>query len=67
MIKPRPKRPTATRPDAPEAAAPQSEGDALGQQIGPKLREMFEDIVAEPVPAKFRQLLDELERKSRKP
>jgi hypothetical protein len=36
----------------------------LGEQIGHKLREMFNDVVTEPVPEKFRLLLEELEHKS---
>lgn len=47
--KKRPKGPTATE---------------LGEQIGHKLREMFDDVVTEPVPEKFQKLLEELERKS---
>lgn len=39
----------------------------LGEHIGRKLRAMFEDVAAEPVPEKFRELLDELERKTGKP
>jgi hypothetical protein len=38
----------------------------LGEQIGHKLREMFNDVVTEPVPEKFQKLLEELERKSSK-
>jgi hypothetical protein len=38
----------------------------LGEQIGHKLRAMFDDVVAEPVPEKFQRLLEELERKSSK-
>jgi hypothetical protein len=45
------------RPQGPTAAE-------LGEQIGHRLREMFNDAVTEPVPEKFRQLLEELERKS---
>jgi hypothetical protein len=45
----------------------ESQGAELGEQIGSKLKSMFEDVVAEPVPEKFRQLLEELERKSGKP
>ena len=38
-------------------------GAEISNQIGRKLRAMFDDVVAEPVPEKFRRLLDELERK----
>jgi len=51
----------------PRAAKAVSKGTELGQQIGHKLKTMFTDLVAEPVPEKFRQLLEELERKSGKP
>jgi Anti-sigma factor NepR len=43
-----------------------SKGVELGEQIGRRLKSMFKDVVAEPVPEKFRQLLEELGRKSDK-
>ena len=56
--------PRAGKPRKPEAT---SKGSELGDQIGHKLKAMFKDVVAEPVPEKFRQLLEELERTSGKP
>jgi hypothetical protein len=38
----------------------------LGEQIGHRLREMFNDVVTDPVPEKFHQLLEELDRRSSK-
>jgi hypothetical protein len=38
----------------------------LGTEIGRELRALYDRVVAEPVPDKLRQLLDELERKSGK-
>jgi hypothetical protein len=64
MVKPRAPQPfptpsceTKKRTKAPTAAD-------VGQQIGEKLRSMFDAVLTEPVPEKFRRLLDELERKS---
>ena len=34
--------------------------------LGRKLKEAYEDLVREPVPEKFHQLLEELERKEKK-
>ena len=69
--------PAAPPPDVPPTAAPRtgkprkaeatSKGSELGDQIGHKLKAMFKDVVAEPVPEKFHQLLEELERTSGKP
>ena len=68
MIKRPSSGPTATLPPT---AAGAGKGDAkaavVGERIGRELRAMFEDVVAEPVPERLRDLLDELERKSRKP
>jgi hypothetical protein len=58
-----------TKPKAPPSAraqgGPARGGEAadLSEHIGRELRAMFEDVVAEPVPEKFRKLLDELEQK----
>ena len=38
----------------------------IGDHIGKELRAMFDDVVSEPVPEKFQNLLDELERKQSK-
>jgi hypothetical protein len=67
MIKRRPSGPTATPPAVPEEGNDIPKGGEVGERIGRELRAMFEDVVAEPVPEKFRRLLDELERKVRKP
>jgi anti-sigma factor NepR-like protein len=54
---------------APSTAKPKTtkgavKGTELGEQIGHKLKAMFDDVLAEPVPEKFRELLEELGRKS---
>ena len=47
-------------PAAEDAAA----GDfAIHEHIGRQLRGIFDEVVTQPVPEKFRRLLDELERK----
>lgn len=38
----------------------------VSEHIGRELRAMFDGVVAEPVPEKFRELLEELERKKPK-
>jgi hypothetical protein len=40
---------------------------AVHEHIGRQLREMFEEVAAQPIPDKLRQLLEELERKQKKP
>jgi hypothetical protein len=65
MIKQLTRRPPPTPPATPKAAAP-SRGVELSEQIGRELRAMFDEVVAEPVPEKFRQLLEELERRTGK-
>jgi len=67
MVKQQSQRPSATPPAAPKKSVKDSIAAELGEQIGGKLRTMFDDVVAEPVPEKFRKLLEELERKSDKP
>ena len=39
---------------------------AMHEHIGGQLRAIFDELVKEPVPDKFRELLDELERKQPK-
>jgi hypothetical protein len=46
-----------------EAAAPASGDFAIHEHIGRQLRGIFDEVVTQPVPEKFRKLLDELERK----
>ena len=56
-----PKAPaTAEKPGKPDKVA------QLNEHIGKELRSMFDDVVAEPVPDRFRELLDELEKKQAK-
>jgi len=38
----------------------------LSEHIGRELRSMFDGVVAEPVPDRFRELLDALEKKQSK-
>lgn len=74
MIKPLTRRASAASPAAPDEAVakPQAsdkgndEGNGINERIGRELRAMFDGVVAEPVPEKFRELLEELARKSRK-
>jgi hypothetical protein len=66
MIKRLTRRTSATLPDTAKGASG-AKGMELAEHIGRQLKAMFEDIAAEPVPEKFRELLDELERKSGKP
>jgi hypothetical protein len=47
----------APEPDAPMAAFP------MHEFIGRQLKAKFDEIVTEPVPDRFRELLDQLERK----
>jgi hypothetical protein len=54
----------ATQADESTTEKVEATGVGVGNQIGQKLRAMFEGVVAEPVPEKFRALLDELERRS---
>jgi hypothetical protein len=42
------------------------EAFAIQEHIGRELRGMFEDVVAQPVPERFRNLLEELTRKQSK-
>jgi Anti-sigma factor NepR len=39
---------------------------AIQQHLGRKLQATYNDLVSQPVPDKFRQLLDELERQEKK-
>jgi len=49
-------------PEAEDTAA--AAGDfAMHEHIGRQLRGIFDEVVTQPVPEKFRRLLDELERK----
>lgn len=57
---PAPKGPAPEGAAAPEAAPAKF---PIHEHIGRQLRNMFEDVVAQPVPERLRQLLDELDRK----
>ena len=48
-------------------AAPAGDDFALHEHIGRQLRGIFDEVVTQPVPEKFRKLLDELERKQSDP
>jgi Anti-sigma factor NepR len=56
------RKPDQDRPPAADVAAT---GDdfAIHEHIGRQLRGIFDEVVTQPVPEKFRELLDELERK----
>lgn len=71
MVKPRAQQPPPippgrTPPGAAKKRAIDSAGADFGRQIGEKLRTMFDGVLTEPVPERFRALLEELERKSSK-
>ncbi|MFZ1104778.1 MAG: NepR family anti-sigma factor [Hyphomicrobiaceae bacterium] len=70
MIKPPPQPRSDTPPDDPgtgaESAPFGSKGSEIGDAIGRQLKTLFDDVAAEPVPDKLRELLEELERTSGK-
>jgi hypothetical protein len=54
------------KPDREQEHPPAAAGGsdfALHEHIGRQLRGIFDEVVTQPVPEKFRKLLDELERK----
>jgi hypothetical protein len=57
--------PRTPRPPAPKDPAHVARAAEIGEMIGRELKAMFDDVVAEPVPEEFRELLEELERKAR--
>jgi hypothetical protein len=65
MVKARVQPPSQTPPPAAKKGSHGPAGADLGRQIGERLRTMFHDVLTEPVPEKFRALLEELERKSK--
>ena len=67
MAKPHSPPPATAQPAAPKDPQKAAQAAKLGDLIGRELKAMFDDVVAEPVPEKFRTLLEELERKSRNP
>lgn len=58
----------------PVAATPTSNGEArestvdegIQLHLGQKLKDTYEDLIKQPVPDKFRQLLEDLERQEKK-
>jgi hypothetical protein len=52
------------KPKPSDKAAPRFA--TVNEHIGRELRALFDGVVAEPVPEKFRQLLEQLERKRAK-
>ena len=69
MIKPSKESPPATPPggkeDPPGGGPPKDpKGTDLMDAIGRELKFLLDGVATEPVPERFRQLLDELERKS---
>jgi Anti-sigma factor NepR len=65
MAKRKPDRERERPPGA--QSAPASSDFALHEHIGRQLRGIFDEVVTQPVPEKFRKLLDELERKQSDP
>lgn len=64
-----PGEPDDTAPDAgdgPKAESAPSEATRgeVADAIGRRLRRLYNDVAAQPVPDRLRQLIDELERKS---
>ncbi len=61
-----PERPAADAPEKAKKTGKPAKAGQLNEHIGKELRAMFDDVVAEPVPDRFRQLLDALEKKQAK-
>ncbi|MBO0764136.1 MAG: hypothetical protein J2P50_06075 [Hyphomicrobiaceae bacterium] len=66
MIKRHSYGPSATPTTAGERGQSGEEDAKVRERIGHELRSLFEDVVGEPVPERFRRLLQELERNSSK-
>jgi hypothetical protein len=67
MTKPKSKQKKVAQ--APAKADPSTDSDKtakVSEHIGRELRSMFDDVVAEPVPDRFRELLEALEKKQAK-
>jgi len=65
----KPKSPQGKAPQVPEKAGASTDSDKaaqLSEHIGRELRSMFDGVVAEPVPDRFRELLEALEKKQSK-
>lgn len=62
-------KPKSQQDKAPAKAAASIDSDEaaqLSEHIGRELRSMFDGVVAEPVPDRFRELLEALEKKQSK-
>jgi hypothetical protein len=58
------RKPDREQEQPPADDEPPAGGDfAVHEHIGRQLRGIFDEVVTQPVPEKFRKLLDELERK----
>lgn len=67
MTKPKSKQNKAAQTPAKTDASTDSDKAAkLAEHIGRELRSMFDGVVAEPVPDRFRELLEALEKKQTK-
>ena len=64
MTKPKSKAPQV--PPKPGASNDSDKAAKLSEHIGRELRSMFDGVVAEPVPDRFRELLEALEKKQSK-
>jgi hypothetical protein len=53
-------------PAEPKEAGKSDKASPVHEHIGKQLRAMFDDVVGEPVPDRFRDLLDALEKKQAK-
>ncbi len=62
MVKPLAPPPFPRPPSAAEERAGGRAAADIGRQVGERLRTMFDDVLTEPVPERFRRLLEELER-----
>ena len=62
MVKPSAQQPASTAP-SPAKKRDHAAAAGVGRQIGERLKTMFDGVLTEPVPDKFRVLLEELERK----
>jgi Anti-sigma factor NepR len=58
--------PVAKGSAAPPKSGTPGKAAQVSEHIGKELRAMFDDVVAEPVPDRFRELLDQLEKKQAK-
>lgn len=65
----KPKSPQEKAPKGPAKAGASAASDKaaqLSEHIGRELRSLFDGVVAEPVPDRFRELLEALEKKQSK-